>query len=54
MTELITHSGGCHCGRVRFEVVAPKELSVSDCNCSMCSKAGERMRRDQSRKEQKR
>lgn len=37
---MITHSGGCHCGRVRFEVVAPKRLSVSDCNCSMCSKAG--------------
>ena len=37
---MITHSGGCHCGRVRFEVIAPRELSVSDCNCSMCSKAG--------------
>ena len=37
---MITHSGGCHCGRVRFEVVAPKRLTVSDCNCSMCSKAG--------------
>jgi len=37
---LITHSGGCHCGRVRFEVVAPKQLSVSDCNCSMCSRSG--------------
>lgn len=43
MTAMITHSGGCHCGRVRFEVVAPKRLSVSDCNCSMCSKAGVRM-----------
>ena len=20
---MITHKGGCHCGRVRFEVVAP-------------------------------
>ncbi len=37
---MITHSGGCHCGRVRFEVVAPKILSVSECNCSICSKAG--------------
>ena len=37
---MVTHSGGCHCGRVRFEVVAPKRLSVSDCNCSMCSRAG--------------
>jgi hypothetical protein len=23
MTGLIMHSGGCHCGRVRFEVLAP-------------------------------
>ena len=37
---MITHGGGCHCGRVRFEVVAPKSLRVSECNCSMCSKAG--------------
>lgn len=37
---MVTHSGGCHCGRVRFEVIAPKRLSVSECNCSICSKAG--------------
>jgi hypothetical protein len=37
---MITHTGGCHCGRVRFEVVAPAHLEVSDCNCSICSKAG--------------
>ena len=37
---LVTHRGGCHCGRVRFEVRAPAALSVSECNCSMCSKAG--------------
>jgi len=37
---VITHRGGCHCGRVRFEVIAPQRLSVSDCNCSVCSKAG--------------
>jgi centromere protein V len=34
------HSGGCHCGRVRFEVVAPAKLEVADCNCSICSKSG--------------
>jgi len=33
-----THSGGCHCGRVRFEVLAPGQIEVLDCNCSMCSK----------------
>lgn len=35
-----THTGGCHCGRVRFEVVAPAKLEVADCNCSICSKFG--------------
>ena len=37
---MITHTGGCHCGRVRFEVQAPAELEVLDCNCSICSKTG--------------
>src|ERR1700727_2339250 len=35
-----THTGGCHCGRVRFEVMAPARIAVSDCNCSICSKFG--------------
>jgi len=34
------HTGGCHCGRVRFEVEAPARLAVLDCNCSMCAKTG--------------
>jgi len=38
--DSVKHTGGCHCGRVRFEIVAPAELCVSECNCSMCSKAG--------------
>jgi len=37
---LITHTGGCHCGRVRFEVLAPSRLEVSECNCSICSRGG--------------
>jgi hypothetical protein len=37
---MVTHRGGCHCGRVRFEVMAPAKIEVSDCNCSICSKAG--------------
>jgi hypothetical protein len=37
---MLLHSGGCHCGRVRFEVIAPSRLSVSECNCSICSKSG--------------
>ncbi len=35
-----THTGGCHCGRVRFEVEAPAKLEVLECNCSICSKCG--------------
>lgn len=34
------HLGGCHCGRVRFELDAPARLQVIDCNCSMCAKSG--------------
>ena len=37
---MIKHTGGCHCGRVRFEVTAPARLDVSECNCSICSKTG--------------
>jgi hypothetical protein len=37
---MIKHKGGCHCGRVRFEVLAPARLEVADCNCSICSKFG--------------
>jgi hypothetical protein len=35
-----THQGGCHCGKVRFEVDAPADLEVMECNCSMCSRSG--------------
>ena len=38
--NMIVHHGGCHCGRVRFEVDAPAALAVVDCNCSMCTKFG--------------
>ena len=34
-----TFEGGCHCGRVRFRVMA-RELVAVDCNCSMCNKKG--------------
>jgi hypothetical protein len=36
----ITHRGGCHCGRVRFEVDAPAEMEALDCNCSICRMTG--------------
>jgi hypothetical protein len=37
---MVTHTGGCHCGRVRFEVIAPSRIEVIDCNCSICAKSG--------------
>ena len=37
---MVMHRGGCHCRRIRFEVEAPEELSVSECNCSICSMTG--------------
>ena len=33
------HTGGCHCGRVRFEVTADLARIV-DCNCSICTRKG--------------
>ncbi|XP_012506856.1 PREDICTED: centromere protein V isoform X2 [Propithecus coquereli] len=35
---LVKHTGGCHCGAVRFEVWAPADLHIFDCNCSICKK----------------
>jgi hypothetical protein len=33
------YSGGCHCGRVQYEVDMEIEQAV-ECNCSSCSKRG--------------
>merc|ERR1712018_704140 len=38
MCDLVVHSGGCHCGAVRFTVNAPSQLTVYRCNCSICEK----------------
>ena len=39
MGEMKTYTGGCHCGKVRYEVTS--DLSyVMDCNCSICSRKG--------------
>lgn len=40
LDTLITHAGGCHCRRVRFEVDAPARLQVYECDCSICSMSG--------------
>ena len=35
-----THTGGCHCGAVRFEAQLPQKVEAQCCNCSMCEKLG--------------
>lgn len=37
---MVVHKGGCHCGNVRFEVDAPADLELSECNCSICRMSG--------------
>jgi len=37
---MTTHKGGCHCGRVRFEVEAPADIQADRCNCSICRMSG--------------
>ena len=37
---MLTHTGGCHCGRVRFEVIAPADIDVVECDCSVCTQVG--------------
>ncbi|KAF9604935.1 hypothetical protein IFM89_011302 [Coptis chinensis] len=38
--ERISHSGGCHCGKVRWEVLALESVVAWKCNCSDCSMRG--------------
>lgn len=33
------HMGGCHCGKVKYEVEMNVEKAIS-CNCSICTKRG--------------
>ena len=37
---MVVHKGGCHCGRVQFEVEVPGEPVISECNCSICRMSG--------------
>ncbi len=40
-SNLRAYEGGCHCGAVRFRVMAnPDQDQVEDCNCSICRKKG--------------
>lgn len=40
VAAMVRHQGSCHCGAVQYEVEAPAELEVSECNCSICSRSG--------------
>ena len=33
------HTGGCHCGAVKFEIDAPADIEATECNCSICKKS---------------
>ena len=35
-----THTGGCHCGAITFELQAPATLKATRCNCSLCNMTG--------------
>ncbi len=40
MEDTKTYSGGCQCGRVRYEVELDLAQPVLACNCSMCGRSG--------------
>ena len=36
VSVLVTHEGGCHCGKVKWQIQAPAHLQTHTCNCSIC------------------
>jgi hypothetical protein len=40
MKPMTHHIGGCHCGKVRYEVAIDLTTPVIECNCSYCEKKG--------------
>jgi hypothetical protein len=40
MSEARKYTGGCQCGRVRYEAEVDLGRPVMSCNCSMCGRAG--------------
>lgn len=39
VSALKTYKGGCHCGKIQYEVEGDIQ-EVIDCNCSLCQKRG--------------
>lgn len=37
---MTTHKGGCHCGRVTYEVQGAANINADQCNCSICRMSG--------------
>lgn len=37
---MVEHTGSCHCGAITFKVIAPQDLNVNECNCSICNMSG--------------
>ncbi len=37
---MLTCSGGCHCGRIKYEIKIPEKILVNRCSCSICQKSG--------------
>ena len=40
MSTTNSHTGGCHCGAVRYRVDLDLTKPVIQCNCSICSRTG--------------
>jgi hypothetical protein len=39
-TSMSWKQGGCHCGAVRFEVLAPDAVEPEECTCTICRMTG--------------
>jgi hypothetical protein len=44
MSEPKKYTGGCHCGKVRYEVTVDLSEPAITCNCSMCGRSGTMLR----------
>jgi len=40
MSTTTAHTGGCHCGAVRYRVELDLTKPVIQCNCSICARTG--------------
>lgn len=37
---MLTVTGSCHCGKIKFEIDVSNKITVQKCNCSICSMTG--------------